>query len=126
MQTRVSQCFTSITTGSYQSVVFDSTLKLQKLATPNFNDVPVEDVSFGTREQLALLTRLCLAELLAKEGEKQVVILDDNLVHTDDIRMALACRLLQDAASKVQIVIFTCHPERYKLIPDRREIAMPR
>ncbi len=112
----VSKHFESLTQNRYNSVKFDQSLKLETLETDSVSAVAIEDVSFGTREQLALLTRLCLAELLAKEDSGQVVILDDNLVHTDDERMETACRLLEDASEKVQIIVFTCHPERYDCI----------
>lgn len=114
LQHLVGQRFGSITSGFYNAVAFDSSLSFNAVHAANLSEgVPVDEISFGTREQLALLTRLCLAELLAEAGERQVVILDDNLVHTDAARMALACRMMEDVADKVQIVVFTCHPERY-------------
>ncbi|MBY0549684.1 MAG: AAA family ATPase [Candidatus Obscuribacterales bacterium] len=114
LQLLVGKRFGTITSGFYNAVAFDSTLKANGVAATSVGaTVPLDDISFGTREQLALLTRLCLAELLAEGGERQAVILDDNLVHTDAARMALACRLMENSAHAVQIVVFTCHPERY-------------
>ncbi|MBY0551061.1 MAG: AAA family ATPase [Candidatus Obscuribacterales bacterium] len=114
LQLLVGKRFGTITSGFYNAVAFDSTLKANGVAATSVGTtVPLDDISFGTREQLALLTRLCLAELLSEAGERQTVILDDNLVHTDTARMALACRLMEDSAHSVQIVVFTCHPERY-------------
>lgn len=125
LENRVSSYFSTITAGFYNSVKFDQSLKLNGIATATVNAVPLDDVSFGTREQLSLLTRLCLAELLAKDNAGQVVILDDNLVHTDDNRMELACRLLENASDEVQIIVFTCHPERYLHIKGGGHVKVP-
>ena len=69
--------------------------------------------SFGTREQLALLTRLAYADLLREAGKPTLIILDDGLVHTDDQRLGLMKRILYQAASRHQILIFTCHEDRW-------------
>lgn len=120
----VTKCFSDLTDGFYDRVVFDGSLKLSGLATQTIDAISLDDISFGTREQLLLLTRLCLAELLSQSGAKQVVILDDNLVHTDNSRMEFACELLEEKASSVQVIVFTCHPERYSSIGGCRELIM--
>ena len=66
------------------------------------------DVSVGTREQIALLLRLAVAEALGS-----FVILDDHLTQSDPGRMAWLRSLLAEAAQKVQIVVMTCHPSAY-------------
>lgn len=67
-----------------------------------------DDVSVGTREQVALLLRLAIAEALGS-----FVILDDHLTQSDPGRMAWIRRLLGEAAQKVQVVVMTCHPDAY-------------
>jgi chromosome segregation ATPase len=74
--------------------------------------VSVSSVSGGEKEQIYLATRLALAELLASE-ERQLVVLDDVLTATDSLRMGRVLRVLEEASEKLQIVILTCHPERY-------------
>ncbi|MBZ5585504.1 MAG: hypothetical protein LAQ30_25555, partial [Acidobacteriia bacterium] len=74
--------------------------------------VALSDVSGGEREQIFLATRLALADVLARE-ERQLALLDDVLTATDTGRMARILRLLEESAEKVQVVILTCHPERY-------------
>jgi len=69
--------------------------------------------SFGTREQLALLTRLAYADLLREAGRPTLIILDDGLVHSDDQRLGQMKRILYEAASRHQILIFTCHEDRW-------------
>jgi len=62
---------------------------------------------------VAFLSRLCLTDLLS-EKERHVVVFDDSFVHTDKARMKIACELLEEAAQDSQVIILTCHPERFK------------
>ena len=59
-----------------------------------------------------LATRLALAEVLAKD-ERQLVVLDDVLTATDADRLARIMTILEESAQRLQILILTCHPERY-------------
>ena len=81
---------------------------------PGATDAPVsiEDMSGGEREQIYLATRLALADVLAKD-ERQLVVLDDVLVATDAGRLARVIRILEEAGQRLQVLILTCHPERY-------------
>ncbi len=67
-----------------------------------------ERISVGTREQLSTLYRLSLAEYLGS-----TVVLDDQLVQSDELRMEWFRALLRDKASQFQIVVFTCRPDDY-------------
>ncbi|MBN2187644.1 MAG: AAA family ATPase [Dehalococcoidia bacterium] len=75
--------------------------------------VALDNVSGGEREQIYLATRLALAEVLAK-NERQLVVLDDVLAATDAGRLARVMTILEEAAQRLQILILTCHPERYR------------
>ena len=78
---------------------------------------PFATLSIGAREQLAVLTRLALADLLREKGKPVVLILDDPLVNSDDgrfRRMELA--LTKAANSGLQIIILTCHEARYETL----------
>jgi len=77
--------------------------------------VALESLSGGEQEQLYLATRLALAEVLAKD-ERQMVVLDDVLTATDTGRFARIMTILEEAVDKLQILILTCHPERYKAL----------
>ncbi|GIK53232.1 MAG: hypothetical protein BroJett014_22050 [Planctomycetota bacterium] len=69
--------------------------------------------SYGEREQLGTLVRLAYACVLAKE-EPQSVILDDPLAHSDATRHRRMLDVLADAAKhNLQLIILTCHPERF-------------
>jgi len=75
--------------------------------------VTLDNLSGGEQEQLYLATRLALAEVLGKE-ERQLVVLDDVLTATDTGRLARVMNVLEEAAQRLQILILTCHPERYR------------
>jgi len=68
----------------------------------------MERMSVGTREQLSTLYRLSLAEYL-----KTTVVLDDQLVQSDDTRMDWFRALLVEQARHFQIIVFTCRPVDY-------------
>jgi DNA repair exonuclease SbcCD ATPase subunit len=69
---------------------------------------PAAQLSVGTREQLSILYRLALAEYL-----RTVIVLDDQLVQSDDTRMDWFRALLTEKAQIFQIVVFTCRPGDY-------------
>ena len=71
----------------------------------------LDALSFGTREQLGILTRLAYADLLKASGRPTLLLLDDAAVHTDAARRDAIKRALIDAAARHQILVFTCHPE---------------
>jgi len=60
-------------------------------------------------------------ELAAEEP--QVLVLDDVLVSTDSARQERVLDLLTAAAEKLQVVILTCHPERYRGIGQAVELG---
>ncbi len=67
-----------------------------------------DQLSGGTREQLALLVRIGLAEVLG-EDEPWPLLLDDALVNTDPERIRQFQRVLFAASRRTQILLFTCH-----------------
>lgn len=77
------------------------------------DSVHVDNLSGGEQEQLYLATRLALADVLRK-GELQMVVLDDVLTSTDAGRLAKVMNILEEAAQRLQLLVLTCHPERYR------------
>jgi hypothetical protein len=69
---------------------------------------PFDEMSGGAQEQISLLTRIGLAEVLAADGTLPLV-LDDALVNTDPERIRRIQRLLFRAADSLQIILFSCH-----------------
>lgn len=73
-----------------------------------------EALSFGAREQMGVISRLAYADLLQEAGRPTLIILDDALVHSDEERLSQMKRVLFDAATRHQILLFTCHPMSWR------------
>lgn len=71
-------------------------------------------LSFGAREQLGLISRFAYADLLREAGRPTLLILDDALVHSDQVRLPQMKRVIFDAAQRHQVLLFTCHPEVWR------------
>lgn len=69
---------------------------------------PFTALSVGAREQVAVITRLALAEILLGSGKPSAVILDDALVNTDEARLERMHLVLHRAARNLQILVLTC------------------
>jgi DNA repair exonuclease SbcCD ATPase subunit len=96
------------------------TLKLGSGLTPDQiaplaagEQVGLDVLSGGETEQVHFATRLALAELLARE-EPQLAVFDDVWMATDDSRLARILDLLEARRERLQVLILTCHPERYR------------
>jgi energy-coupling factor transporter ATP-binding protein EcfA2 len=97
----------------------DDDLNLLGLRSPRA-DAAFDALSGGAREQLSLLVRIGLAEVVGAQ-ESWPLILDDVLVNTDAERIRRVQRLLFQAAKNMQILLFTCHGPLFDLLgPDRR------
>lgn len=77
-------------------------------------------LSGGTREQLAILTRLAFARLFARSGRPVPVILDDALVHSDDDRIEAMFTALHRVARDQQIIVLTCRQRAFASLGGER------
>ncbi len=101
----------------HASLEIDENLSPGPLTRPGGNGPETglfEELSFGAREQMGVISRLAYADLLKEAGRPTLVILDDALVHSDETRLAQMKRLLFDAATRHQILLFTCHPANWR------------
>lgn len=73
-----------------------------------------DTLSFGAREQMGVISRLAYADLLRDAGRPTLIILDDVLVHSDEERLTQMKRVLFDAATRHQVLLFTCHPANWR------------
>ena len=103
----VSDRMAALTNGRYSEVGIGPKLNATGIRLGD-DERSFDDVSVGTREQIALLLRLAIAEALGS-----FVILDDHLTQSDPGRMAWIRGLLAEAAQKIQVVVMTCHPDAY-------------
>ncbi|WP_407472053.1 hypothetical protein ABFU69_22550 (plasmid) [Xanthomonas campestris pv. campestris] len=98
-----------------QQLVMDTGLLPGGLVTQDGRNAgDYEEQSFGTREQLGLVCRLAYADLLQQSGAPTLLVLDDALVHTDKNRLDRLKRVLYDASQRHQILLMTCHPDRWR------------
>lgn len=67
-------------------------------------------LSEGTKDTVSLAFRFAVLDHLFPEGGG-VIVLDDPLTDMDAERDDAACRLIQDAATRHQIIFLTCHEE---------------
>jgi hypothetical protein len=87
---------------------------------PAQGDVRTPLLSAGTWDQLYLAVRLGLAQFIARRGPAGLLLLDDPFSHFDDDRFEHSIRLLADlAADNHQVVIFSCHRQRYEWLRTR-------
>ena len=74
----------------------------------------IEALSGGTREQVAILTRLAFARLLAKSGRTPPIILDDALIFSDDDRIQKMFTALNAQARDLQIIVLSCRQRAFQ------------
>ncbi len=87
---------------------FDSDSLLPTSLTRGLSAETLDDLSGGTREQIAILTRLAFARLFARQGRHLPIVLDDALVYSDDDRIIKMFTALTRVAQDQQIIVFSC------------------
>lgn len=118
----LSDAFSEVSQDTDRRVFLDEHLNVRGIGPAEDALIAYENLSQGAKEQLLLCLRLAVATEVAESGHK-LVILDDVLVNTDLQRQARVLDLLQTAANTLQILILTCHPERYRGVGAVIEIA---
>ncbi|MDX2257847.1 MAG: hypothetical protein NW205_02920 [Hyphomicrobiaceae bacterium] len=81
---------------------------------------PIANLSDGTREQIAVLTRLAYARLLAETGSPAPVILDDPFAYADPERLGKVFAGLREAAARHQVIVFTCRGDLFAPLGGQR------
>lgn len=85
----------------------------------------LEELSGGTQEQIAILTRLAFARLFASQGHAMPIILDDALVYSDDDRIVKMFTALHRVATDQQVIVFSCRQMAFaKLGGERPEVTV--
>lgn len=83
------------------------------------------DLSRGTQEQLAVLTRIAFADMLLEQGRPVSLILDDPLVYADDARLDLMVEILSEAAERMQVILLTCRERAFRHVNANRLTLTP-
>lgn len=79
-----------------------------------------DNLSRGTQEQLAVLTRLAFADMLLDQGQPVSLILDDPLAYSDDARLDIMTDVLRDAATRMQVILLTCRDRAFRHVEGNR------
>jgi hypothetical protein len=113
LENRLTAAMGELTGDTSRRVFLDERLQIAGLGPTREETYPFESLSQGAKEQLLLCLRIAVAQELATE-EPQVLILDDVLVNTDAVRQERILDLLGSLAGPLQVLILTCHPDRYR------------
>lgn len=113
LEDRLTAAFASLTGEAKRRVWFDEHLAILGVGSRREELTPFESMSRGAREQLLLALRAAIALEVATD-DPPCLVLDDVLVHTDAARHENVLEFLQQLASTVQIILLTCHAERYR------------
>lgn len=109
---RASELFARLTQGSFKALrdELDSSGRPILLGVRSDDqEVKVEGMSDGTRDQLYLALRLGTLEQHLAVGEPIPFIVDDILVGFDDDRTKACLRVFSELAQKTQVLLFTHH-----------------
>lgn len=108
-----------ITDGRYASVNVDTAHFAVALLSRERPDlVPLELVSHGTRDQVALLLRLALSEVLSTSGERLPMLLDEPLLSADRQRRGTALRFIWNLSATNQVLLSASDPEVAQTLQD--------
>jgi len=109
---RASALFSSLTLGDHSGLTTgfgDDDKPVLVAIRKNKEQVQVEGLSEGTRDQLYLALRLAAIEHHIENVSPCPVILDDILINSDDTRSSAALEVIGDLAKHAQVLFFTHH-----------------
>lgn len=85
---------------------------------PGGQEVSIDGLSTGARDQLYLALRVAALERHAGHDEPIPFVIDDVLIHFDDDRARAALEILAELSTRVQILFFTHHQRIVELARD--------
>ncbi len=106
---KASDIFTRLTNGRYVNMTISKSFDIATQKADVFGSKEIDYLSSGTADQAYLSLRLALSELIAQNGEKLPLLLDDALAQYDDTRTKSALEFLKQYSIDGQIIMFTCH-----------------
>jgi DNA repair exonuclease SbcCD ATPase subunit len=105
-------------------IEFEEDFGIARLSRASDGSFEFDQLSAGAREQLGLLVRLAMARLVGKDTHHPV-FLDEPLADTDPDRFDLIAKVLREMADDLQLIVTTCHRDRYRRL-GVRTIDLPR
>ncbi len=111
MLAKASAIFSALTLGSFSRLLVDAQESTPRLfgVRPDGQQVDVEGMSEGSRDQLYLALRLAALELQVEQGSTLPLIADDLFINFDDRRTAAGLQVLGELSRRMQIVFLTHH-----------------
>ncbi|MFH0937687.1 MAG: hypothetical protein V1899_00145 [Planctomycetota bacterium] len=109
---RAGDFFARLTLGSFvrlKTELDDKDRPLLLGARPNGEEVGVEGMSDGARDQLFLALRIASLEQQLSVGEPLPFIMDDILINFDDQRAKATLQALAELSGRMQLLLFTHH-----------------
>ncbi len=116
--TQASRVFSVLTVGSFTSLRSDFDDKDRPIllgVRPTGENVTVDGMSDGTRDQLFLSLKLASLQQQLADAEPFPLVFDDILVNFDDQRAAATLKILAELASRTQVLFFTHHERLVEL-----------
>lgn len=108
--------------GRAVSVEFDENLSISRRVLDT-TALDAAQLSGGAREQLAILSRLAVADIVGG-GEGVPVVIDDALGFSDAARIRRMNLVLSQLGASHQIIVLTCEPARFDSVPGARVASM--
>ena len=87
--------------------------------------VDVGQLSGGAKEQMALLTRFAIADMVAgNDAGAMPVVVDDALGATDPTRLELMNALFTQVGARSQVFVLTCFPQRFDRVATAKSASI--
>jgi uncharacterized protein YhaN len=118
---RANELFPALTQGRYREIratFDDSDREVLRCVGQSGDEVAVDRLSEGTRDQLYLAFRIAALERHREDIGAIPFVLDDVLVNFDDERAEGALRVLREVSARTQVLLFT-HLERDVALAER-------
>ena len=106
------------------SVDIDESLRIVR-RTLDGDTLLVDQLSAGTLEQLAVISRLACAAIVSPDGAGAPVIIDDALGWSDPDRLERMGAAIAAVGEQCQVIILTCTPGRYAHIGNATTVPLP-
>ena len=96
-----------VTGGRYRDAAVDDELRVSVRVPETGKLVPADELSRGTQDQIFLVERLEIAELLDPTTGDAPLLLDDPFAHFDSTRLQYGLEVVRDASINRQVILFS-------------------
>lgn len=107
LQAKVRDRLERVTGGRYRDVIIDPEDLQVQVRDADGHWRHASHLSHGTAEQVYLLLRIAIAEILTNDGTNCPLLLDDVTVQSDPVRTRAVLDVLHEASSDHQIILFS-------------------